>query len=153
MSDYAICELCEADLAATAEVWFRAWHAAFPGLSHPMPFEAWLPRLRHEVAINCVCRIVTYQGSAVGFVAVDTAKACLEQIFVAPEHQGVGVSKLLLTEAKRLSPNGFTLTTLQRNERAAAFYRRAGLKAGHTGINPVNGLPNIEYIWRPGGSP
>jgi len=149
MPDVLIRDMREADLASVADVWFRAWHAAFPDLSHPMPYEAWLPRLRGEIAATCVCRVATCQDALIGFVAVDVAKACLEQIFVAPEHQGGGIGKRLVDDVKRLSPLGPTLTTLQRNVRAVTFYREQGLAAGRSGINPVNGLPNVEFVWRP----
>ena len=153
MSGYVINELRAAELADAANVWFRSWHAAFPDLSHPMPYEGWLPRLRDEIAVNCACRVATSKGVVVGFVAVDLAKACLEQIFVAPDCQARGIGKLLMDEAKQLSPSRLTLTTPQRNTRAAEFYRREGFTTGGTGINPVNGLPNIEYVWLPASPP
>lgn len=66
----------------------------------------------------------------------------LDQIFVAPATQQQGVGTTLLNKAKELSPNGLYLETLQRNE-------RHGFLPGHTGINPNNGQPNIEYRWLP----
>jgi GNAT superfamily N-acetyltransferase len=149
MVGYAVRNLCDNDLTSTADIWFRSWHAAFPDLSHPMPYEAWLPRLRAEIAPRCACRVATLGPTITGFIAVDVGLGSLEQIFVDPAHQRHGVGEMLIDVAKELCPSGLTLTTLQRNTKAAAFYLRQGFLPGAVGINPVNGLPNIEYVWRP----
>ena len=147
--DYRLRDLREADLADTADIWFRSWHAAFPDLAHPMPYEAWLPRLRDDIATKCLCRVAILYAAVIGFSAVDVERSILEQIFVAPEHQGAAVGRMLLDDAKRLCPSGLRLMTLRRNARATAFYERHGFEPGNVGINPVNGLPSIEYVWRP----
>ena len=56
----------------------------------------------------------------------------------------------MIQEAKRLSLAGLRLTTLQRNNRAAAFYQQEDFTAGAAGINPINGFASIEYVWCPG---
>jgi GNAT superfamily N-acetyltransferase len=150
---YEIRNLFSADLADTADLWFRSWHAAFPNLLHPMPFEAWLARLRDDIAATCICRVAILNADVVGFLAVDIGKASLEQIFVTPEHQGMGVGKMLVEEAKLLCPSGLMLTTLQRNEKAATFYIRQGFERGAASTNPVNGLPSVEFFWRPSNHP
>lgn len=147
--DYELRDLGEGDFADTADVWFRSWNAAFPDLSHPMPYKAWLPRLRNDIAAKCLCRVAILDAAIVGFSAVDVERSTLEQIFVVPEHQNAAVGRMLLDDAKRICPSGLRLTTLQRNAKAAAFYRRHGFESGTIDINPVNGLPNVEYIWRP----
>jgi putative acetyltransferase len=149
MAGYIVRNLCDYDLVATADLWFRSWHAAFPDLSHPMPHEAWHARLRDDIVPRCVCRIVTLGPTIIGFLAVELCSATLEQLFVDPSHQGRGVGKMLIDHAKQISPSGLKLTTLQRNAAAAKLYVREGFLRADTGINPVNGFPNIEYIWRP----
>jgi GNAT superfamily N-acetyltransferase len=146
-------DLFNADLANAADIWFRSWHAAFPNLLHPMPYEAWLPRLRDDIFATYICRVAILNADVVGFVAVDVEKASLEQIFVAPEHQSMGVGKMLVDDAKRLCPSGLILTTLQQNAKAATFYSRQGFERGAAGTNPVNGLPNVEFVWRPSNHP
>ena len=150
---YEIRDLLNADLADTADIWFRSWHAAFPDLLHPMPYEAWFARLRDDIAATCICRVAILNADVVGFLAVDVGKTSLEQIFVAPGHQGMGVGKMLVEEAKRLCPSGLILTTLQRNAKAATFYSRQGFERSAVGINSVNGLPNVEFVWRPSNHP
>jgi GNAT superfamily N-acetyltransferase len=118
-----------------------------------MPYEAWLPRLRDDIFATYICRVAILNADVVGFVAVDVEKASLEQIFVAPEHQSMGVGKMLVDDAKRLCPSGLILTTLQQNAKAATFYSRQGFERGAAGTNPVNGLPNVEFVWRPSNHP
>src|ERR1700722_2979460 len=122
MAGYTVRNLCDNDLVATADLWFRSWHAAFPDLSHPMPQEDWHARLRDDIAPRCTCRIVTLGPTIIGFLAVEPGSATLEQIFVDPSYQRRGVGKMLADHAKQLSPSGLKLTTPQRKPAAARFY-------------------------------
>ena len=138
------------DLPDMAGLWFRSWHAAFPDLVHPMPRAHWFDRLRDDIAPRCRCRLAIRNGRIAGFIALKIDSATLEQIFVDPAQQGAAIGQALMADAKHLCPSGLRLTTLQRNTKAAAFYRREGILPGATGINPTNGLANIAFIWQPG---
>jgi hypothetical protein len=41
------------------------------------------------------------------------------------------------------------LTTLQLNAQARQFYEKHGFVAGATGVNLINGQPDVEYYWSP----
>ena len=46
------------------------------------------------------------------------------------------------------SPEGLTLSTYQRNERARAFYERRGFRAVRYGVSPPPECePDVEYAW------
>ncbi|MGA7384819.1 MAG: GNAT family N-acetyltransferase, partial [Methylocella sp.] len=82
-----------------------------------------------------------------GFVAFDPAKAYLDQLAVAPEAKGTGAARLLLNEARRLSPNGLVLDVNQDNARALAFYAREGFAKIAEGVNPRSGLKTWRLRW------
>ena len=50
----------------------------------------------------------------------------LDQLYIAPGHQGHGIGRRLVDLAKAVSPAGLTLYTFQVNERARRFYERNG---------------------------
>jgi hypothetical protein len=58
-------------------------------------------------------------------------------------------STALLAQARAASPGGLSLHALQANVAARAFYERHGFTVGETGINRINGQPNVEYRWTP----
>lgn len=91
-------------------------------------------------------------GRLAGFLALVLHECVLDQLFVAPGMQGAGTGSALMTIAKERCPTGLTLSTLQRNAGARAFYERHGFRAGERGINRINGQPNITYRWPPAGA-
>lgn len=139
----------DADLAAVVALWYRAWHAAVPGISHPQPYDLWTARFRDEIARRETVWVADSVEHVVGFIALDAARGVLDQIFVETAVQGAGVGAMLLTKAKELSPAGLHLQTLAQNAPARRFYERHGFLPGAISVNPVNGLPSISYNWKP----
>ena len=87
-------------------------------------------------------------GQAAGFLAI--AGDFVDQLFVDPERQRGGVGSALLEQARRLSPTGLRLFTLQSNVNARAFYEKHGFAAMKFGVSPPpESEPDVEYRWRP----
>lgn len=85
----------------------------------------------------------------VGLLAL--TKGDLDQSYVDPRCQGRGIGTRLLDRAKELSPEGLTLYTHQRNERARAFYERRGFSVVKLGVSPPpESEPDVQYGWGPG---
>jgi putative acetyltransferase len=85
----------------------------------------------------------------IGFVTVDPTTMYLDQIVVAPEHWGSDVARVLLDEAKRLSPRGLDLLVNKDNARAIGFYQKHGFVYAGEDRNPVSGKPVNRMTWRP----
>jgi ribosomal protein S18 acetylase RimI-like enzyme len=83
----------------------------------------------------------------VGFVIIVDDE--IAQIFVDVDLQRNGVGAVLINKAKQISSKGLRLTTLQQNSHARHFYEKHGFLVGKTGVNLINGHPNIEYFWDP----
>jgi len=60
----------------------------------------------------------------VGFSAVKDG--WLDHLYVAPARQGAGIGKMLLDRAMTANPSGLHLWVFAENDRAIAFYGRAG---------------------------
>lgn len=138
------------DLEALVALWYRAWQEAFPDVQHPQCLKQWLARFRDEIAPRQVVWVAVdevNEDRIVGFISIVLAQSSLDQLFVSPDAQGCGVGAALMAKAKELAPGGLSLHTLQRNTPARTFYEKHGFTAGASGINAVNGLPNLWYHW------
>jgi ribosomal protein S18 acetylase RimI-like enzyme len=73
----------------------------------------------------------------------------IDQLYVHPDHQHLGIGKALLDYARQLSPEHVWLYTLQINLNARAFYEKNGFIAEKFGISPPpESEPDVEYHWR-----
>ena len=86
-------------------------------------------------------------GALVGFVTIDRG-GYLDQLVVAPEHWGSAVARLLVDEAKCLSPGGITLLVNKDNARAIRFYERSGFVHAGDDVNPASGRPVLKMAWK-----
>ncbi len=87
-------------------------------------------------------------GALTGFVTID-GDGYLDQLVVDPSHWGSDAARLLVEEAKRLSPSGVTLLVNKDNARAIRFYERNGFAQAGDDVNPTSGRPVLKMIWRP----
>jgi putative acetyltransferase len=110
----------------------------------------WYERWTKELAPNNAIRIAELDGRIAGFVVIDPRSGYFDQIVVAPEDWGTGVAKMLMDEAKRISPARISLEVNQGNARAIRFYERAGFECTGEGVNPLSGRPTLRYSWKSG---
>jgi GNAT superfamily N-acetyltransferase len=137
------------DIPQVVSLRYRTWHATFPALHHPDPMSTWEQRLRDDLARRGTIWGAEEAGQIVGFLVVIIPDNYLDQLFVDPTSHGQGIGTVLLHKAKELCPQGLSLHTLQQNVQARRFYERHGFVAGQSGVNPINGRPNVEYRWQP----
>ena len=138
----------DADRARLADVWMASWREAMPDIDFAARRPWFLDHLRALEADGAIT-ICAFDGldRLVGFVTVDPATAFLDQLAVAPEAKGTGAAKLLLDEARRLSPNRLVLDVNCDNARALAFYAREGFAKTAEGVNPRSGLKTWRLRW------
>ncbi|MGB8898715.1 MAG: GNAT family N-acetyltransferase [Methylocella sp.] len=138
----------DADCASLADLWVASWREAMPDTDFPARRPWLLDHLRAIEAAGAIT-ICAFYGSnrLLGFVTFDPATAYLDQLAVAPEAKGTGAAKLLVAEARRLSPNGLVLDVNQDNARALAFYEREGFAKIAEGVNPRSGLKTWKLRW------
>jgi ribosomal protein S18 acetylase RimI-like enzyme len=137
------------DLDATVDLWYRSWTTALPGLQHPQPVSEWHRRFREEISQQQRVWVAEIDGRIVGFLAMFERDGYVDQLYVEPSWRGRGIGTALLAQARAASPGGLSLHALRANVAARAFYERRGFVAGPTGVNRINGQPNVEYRWTP----
>jgi putative acetyltransferase len=118
------------DADAVAEIWFAGWHPAHAGhvpdgLTERRTLAAFHERAPQRVADTTVAEV---DGEVAGFIMVVGDE--VEQVYVAPAHQGRGVAAVLLAEAERqVAADGHRVAWLAvaiGNGRARAFYEKQG---------------------------
>ena len=137
------------DLETAVGVWERArWDAQQPWLQERMKYshEDNLRHFRDVVMRENEVWLAVEHDEVVGLLALGEHK--IDQLHVEPRCQGRGVGTALLDRAKELAPEGLTLFTYQRNERARAFYERRGFRAVQFGVSPPpESEPDVKYAW------
>ncbi len=75
----------------------------------------------------------------------------LDDLYVVPEHAGLGIGTALLEIAKVLRPAGFGLWVFEVNMPARAFYARHGLVevARTDGADNEEQAPDLHLEWQP----
>ena len=76
----------------------------------------------------------------------------VQQLYILPGYQGIGIGSALLALAKVRRPGGLRLYAFQRNARARAFYERRAFVAIAFGDGSGNeeGEPDVLYEWNGG---
>jgi putative acetyltransferase len=136
------------DEDAAIALWLRTWQEAYPSIEFAARLEWWRQRWKRELVPNAEIIVAEQAGALVGFVTID-AQGYLDQLVVAPEQWGSDVARLLVDEAKRLSPGGITLLVNKDNARAIRFYERNGFAHAGDDVNPTSGRPVLKMAWRP----
>jgi putative acetyltransferase len=138
-----------ADEDAAIELWRRTWQQHYPHLNFTERIDWWRERWRKELVPVAHIVLADMNGELAGFVTIDPQTMYLDQIVVAPEHWGSDVARLLLDEAKRVSPRGVELLVNKDNTRAIKFYEKHGFSYAGEDKNPVSGKPVNRMAWRP----
>ena len=122
------------DEEATIALWQRTWQQAYPSMDFAARLAWWRERWRGELVPNAAIVVAEEAGALVGFVTID-GEGYLDQLVVAPERWGSDIARILVDEAKRLSPQGITLLVNKDNTRAIRFYQRNGFKVLATALS------------------
>lgn len=135
------------DEAASIELWHRTWQQAYPQIDFAARLEWWRERWRKDLVPKASIVVAEQDGALIGFVTID-GEGYLDQLVVDPDRWGSDAARLLVDEAKRLSPNGITLLVNKDNARAIRFYERNGFAHAGSDVNPTSGRPVLKMMWR-----
>ena len=136
------------DEAASIDLWHRTWQQAYPQIDFAARLEWWRERWRKDLVPKASIVVAEQDGALTGFVTID-GEGYLDQLVVDPDYWGSDAARLLVEEAKHLSPTGVTLLVNKDNTRAIRFYARNGFANAGDDVNPTSGRPVLKMIWRP----
>jgi putative acetyltransferase len=115
----------DSDEAASIALWLETWRQAYPSINFDARVDWWRTRWRDELVPVAQIVVAEQDDAMVGFVTIDGA-GYLDQLVVSPAQWGSDVARMLVDDAKRLSPSGVTLKVNADNVRAIKFYARNG---------------------------
>jgi ribosomal protein S18 acetylase RimI-like enzyme len=139
--------LVEADYDALAQLWWESWRSTGLTVAQGTTVELLRRRIDDEVSGDWEVTVATVGERLVGFLALKTRPAILDQLFIAPNVQRRGIGQRLLSLAKRKMPQGFSLRTAATNYAACHFYESAGLTRAGTATHPTLGHTIAIYRW------
>jgi putative acetyltransferase len=134
------------DEDAAIELWRHTWQQSYPNIDFAARVPWWRERWHNELVAKASIIVADQAGELVGFVTID-GSGYLDQLVVATEHWGSPLARLLVDEAKRLSPTGITLLVNADNARAIRFYARNGFVHVGDDVNPTSGQPVLKMNW------
>jgi len=86
-------------------------------------------------------------GRLAAMLALHLPKRYLDQLFVAPDHQGRGIGRQLLAFTRRQLPDEIRLRCVRENEKAWRWYEREGFVFEKEKIEPMTGFAMKYYTW------
>ena len=135
------------DEEAAIALWQKTWQQAYPSIDFAARMAWWRARWRNELVPNARILVAEHSGELIGFVTIDST-GYLDQLVVATDHWGSKLASALVSEAKRLSPDGIALLVNTDNARAIRFYERNGFVHDGEDVNPTSGRPVLKMAWR-----
>ena len=135
------------DLDTVSAIWLDANREAHDFI----PASYWLGHLEEVRAALAQAEVWAFADAAglLGFVGLQGDY--IAAIFVRREARSRGVGRRLLDHVKAGHPR-LSLRVYEKNQRAAAFYRREGFRLLETGVDPETGEAELLLEWRRDGS-
>lgn len=136
------------DFEALTYLWRRAREEAFPEFQRTKghTFEDDQAYFRDVILVNNDVWVAEVDEKPAAFMAI--AGDFIDQLYVNPDYQRLGLGRALLNHARALSPEHLWLYTLQINANGRTFYEKNGFRAVKFGISPPpEAEPDVEYHW------
>lgn len=133
---------------AVATVWMESWVST--GLDQPS--DVLLSNLRarvpREIANGWTLFVADDRGTLAAMLAVHLPHLYLDQLFVAPGHQGRSLGRQLLAFTRQLLPDEIWLRCVRENEKAWSWYEREGFVFEKEALEPATGRMMKYYRWK-----
>ena len=131
-----------------ARVWMESWVST--GLAEASNFllANLRARVRREIEDGWTLFVADDNGTIAAMLALHLPKLYLDQLFVAPSHQGRSLGRQLLAFTRTHLPDEMHLRCVRENEKAWRWYEREGFVFEREEISPVTGFVMKCYRWR-----
>ena len=131
-----------------ARVWMESWVST--GLAEASEFllANLRARVRREIEDGWTLFVADDNGTIAAMLALHLPKLYLDQLFVAPSHQGRSLGRQLLAFTRTHLPDEMHLRCVRENEKAWRWYEREGFVFEREEISPVTGFVMKCYRWK-----
>ncbi len=106
-------------------------------------------KFHNEVANNWALYVGDLSGIIVGMLALKPSEAKMDQLFIHPDYQRLGIGKQLLDFSKLKLPACMWLKADKLNEKAIRFYTSQGFVLNQARTNGAENKNDVFYHWAP----
>lgn len=136
------------DHGALARIWLESWYSTGLKTLFDPGLEMLRTRIPEEVVKGWDLYAAEEAGQIVAMLAINPRDSYLDQLWVAPAHQGRGIGRALLTFTRQKLPDEIWLRCVVQNESAWRWYEREGfLLEGEEDVPPSN-MRMKRYRWK-----
>ena len=135
-----------------ARVWMESWVSTGLGEASNFLLANLRARVRREIEDGWSLFVADDQGEIAAMLALHLPKLYLDQLFVAPQHQGCSLGRKLLAFTRTQLPDEIYLRCARGNEKAWRWYEREGFVFEKEQVEPMTGLMMKYYRWNRGSS-
>jgi ribosomal protein S18 acetylase RimI-like enzyme len=148
MSDTLIRPARPDEYDEVGRIWMESWVST--GLAEASNFllANLRARIRKEIEDGWSLFVADDNGRLAAMLALHLPKRYLDQLFVAPDHQGRSVGRRLLAFTRTQLPDEIWLRCARQNDKAWRWYEREGFAFEKEAIEPRNGLTMKYYRWK-----
>jgi GNAT superfamily N-acetyltransferase len=148
MSDVMIRPALAHEYDEIARVWMDSWVST--GLAEASAFllANLRARVRKEIEDGWSLYVADDGAALTAMLALHLRDKYLDQLFVAPKHQGKGLGRRLLAFTRQQLPDEIVLRCVRENEKAWRWYEREGFLFEKEEISPVTGFTMKCYRWK-----
>jgi ribosomal protein S18 acetylase RimI-like enzyme len=136
------------DHDALARIWLEGWYSTGLKPLFDPGLDLLRRRLPEEIAKGWKLFAAEDGGESVAMLAIRPRDFYLDQLWVAPAHQGRGIGRALLAFTRAQFPEEIWLRCVVENESAWRWYEREGFLLEGEEIVPPSGLRMKVYRWK-----
>jgi ribosomal protein S18 acetylase RimI-like enzyme len=133
-----------------ARVWMESWVST--GLAEASNFllANLRARMLREIEKGWSLYVADDDGRIAAMLALHLPDRYLDQLFVAPDYQGLGLGQRLLGFTREHLPDEISLRCVRENEKAWRWYEREGFVFEKQAVEPMTGFTMKYYRWKKG---
>ncbi|QIG96075.1 MULTISPECIES: GNAT family N-acetyltransferase [unclassified Bradyrhizobium] len=131
-----------------ARIWMESWTSTGLTPRSDSLLSDLRARLRREIDNGWSLFVADDRGGIAAMLALHLPTLLLDQLMVAPSHQGCSLGRHLLAFAREQLPDEIWLKCVRENDKAWRWYEREGFVFEKEAPNPVTGFMMKHYRWK-----
>jgi ribosomal protein S18 acetylase RimI-like enzyme len=131
-----------------ARVWMNSWVSTGLEAASNFLLATLRARVPIEVKKGWSLFVADDGGVLAAMLALHLSHLYLDQLFVAPQHQGQSLGRRLLAFTRQYLPDEIQLRCVRENEKAWHWYEREGFVFEKEAVEPMTGFVMKYYRWK-----
>lgn len=133
---------------AVARLWMESWCSTGLETQSERLLAVLRERVPREVAGGWSLYVADDRGGLAAMLAINVPTLYLDQLMIAPSHQGRSLGRRLLAFTRELLPDEVWLRCAKGNDKAWRWYEREGFVLEKEEADPLHGRIMIYYRWK-----